>query len=45
MVSEYAKEELIRMHKELTDDDFIAENIRKNKVERIKKDKRADTGL
>lgn len=43
--SQYAKDEIARMYKELTDDDLIAENKRKHDRKQIIKDRIADTGL
>lgn len=44
-VSEFHRDEFIRMHKELTDDEYIEEY--KRKTERIKRieDKKVDTGI
>jgi len=42
--SEYAREELKRMHRELTDDDFIAENKRKTEREARLQEKVDNTG-
>jgi len=42
---ETGKESLERMHKEMHDDEYIAENMRKESIKDMKRDKKADTGL
>ncbi len=44
-ISSYARDELLRMHRELTDDDLIAENKRRTDREERLKEKVMDTGL
>lgn len=43
--SPYAKQEIERMYKELTDDDVIAENKRRFDRDKRLQDKISDTGL
>lgn len=44
-MSDYHKEELERMHRELTDDEEIAQNKRRAEREKRKQEKREDAGL
>ncbi len=44
-ISQYHKDEFIRMHKELTDDEVIADNKRRfDRIKRIE-DRKSDTGI
>lgn len=44
-MSEHTKKEFERMYRELHDDEFIAEEVRKKELEQSIKDKTADVGL
>ncbi len=42
---ETGKQALERMYKEMHDDDYIKEQMRKNNVKKMKEEKMSDTGL
>lgn len=42
---ETGKDSFTRMHKEMHDDDYIKEHMRKESIKQIRKDKVSDTGL
>ncbi len=44
-VYETGKEALERMHKEMHDDEYIAEQVRKESIKKRKQERRSDTGL